>query len=426
MHMPSTAADLHSVADLMRNLSLLTDPQQAAHLYGTGLRRFNMVPNDRYLSISRRDLPSPQFRITRNSAWTEHPDPWREKHKLPLRSGGILGEIAYSNEPAIIRDLPARLRPDDPAYEELKGFELLVALPHFDMGQSINYGILLNREASKFPFDQIPVMLWQANLWGRATLNLVNTQKLREAYEAIDHELKLVGNIQRSLLPRDLPKMPGAEVAAYYQTSQRAGGDYYDFFPLPGNQWGILLADVSGHGTPAAVLMAITHAIAHTHPGHPMPPEQLLTFVNRQLAQLYTAGNGTFVTAVYGIFDPATRRLSYASAGHPAPRLLRDQRMTCIETDAAFPLGVHGEERFESCTIQLQHDDHILFYTDGITDTFAPDGEGFGTDRLDAACIARPCASPRELVSHIIDELRQFSNDGPVTDDRTLLALRMT
>ena len=219
--------------------------------------------------------------------------------------------------------------------------------------------------------------------------------------------------------------MPGAEVAAHYQTSQRAGGDYYDFFPLPDNQWGILLADVSGHGTPAAVLMAITHAIAHTHPGHPMPPEQLLMFVNKQLANLYTASNGNFVTALYAIFDPASRQLTYASAGHPAPRLLRHQKMECIQTDPAFPLGVHADEIFESCTLQLQPNDHILFYTDGITDTFSPDGEIFGTDRLDTACINRHCSSPKDLISHILEELRTFSADGPVTDDRTLLALRM-
>jgi sigma-B regulation protein RsbU (phosphoserine phosphatase) len=99
--------------------------------------------------------------------------------------------------------------------------------------------------------------------------------------------------------------------------------------------------------------------------------------------------------------------------------------MQCIQTDPAFPLGVHGEEIFESCTLQLQPDDHILFYTDGITDTFDPDGDTFGTDRLDTACINRHCSSPKDLIAHILEELRQFSNDGPVTDDRTLLALRL-
>ncbi len=103
-----------------------------------------------------------------------------------------------------------------------------------------------------------------SNLFGRATYQLVLMQRLQEAYEAADYEMKVVADIQRSLLPKKPPKIPTLSVAAYYHTSNRAGGDYYDFFPLPDGQWGILIADVSGHGTPAAVLMAVMHSLA-TH-----------------------------------------------------------------------------------------------------------------------------------------------------------------
>ena len=95
---------------------------------------------------------------------------------------------------------------------------------------------------------------------------------MKHAYEIVEHELKVVADIQRSLLPQVLPAIPGLELGAYYQTSQWAGGDYYDFFPLPDGRWGILIADVSGHGTPAAVMMAITHSLAHGLPGQPDPP----------------------------------------------------------------------------------------------------------------------------------------------------------
>src|SRR6478736_7980403 len=120
MHLPAKHVDLHAVVELMRKLSTLTDPQEAAILYGSGLRRFKLVPNDRYLSLSRRGLKYPQFRVTRNSDWKEHPDPWHDKHKLPLLSGGVLAEVVYSNEPAIIKDLPAQLAKGDPAYELLQ------------------------------------------------------------------------------------------------------------------------------------------------------------------------------------------------------------------------------------------------------------------------------------------------------------------
>ena len=122
----------------------------------------------------------------------------------------------------------------------------------------------------------IPILHWQAGLFGRGTQNLVLRNQLAAALAALDRELQTVGEIQRSLLPRELPSIPGFELAAFYQTSARAGGDYYDFFPLDGTTggcgWGLFIADVSGHGTPAAVLMAITHAIAHAQPGTHTPP----------------------------------------------------------------------------------------------------------------------------------------------------------
>src|SRR4030095_14229869 len=169
----------------------------------------------------------------------------------------------------------------------------------------------------------IPMLHWQGGLFGRGTQNLVLRNDLTKALGALDRELQAVGEIQRSLLPQDLPQIPGYEIATYYQTSRRAGGDYYDFFPLPGGWWGVFIADVSGHGAGAAVLMAITHSIVHSYPGPPAPAATMLEFVNRKLADRYTGELGSFVTAFYGIYDPAQRRLSYSSAGHPPPRLKR-------------------------------------------------------------------------------------------------------
>src|SRR5207244_5583976 len=124
--------------------------------------------------------------------------------------------------------------------------------------------------------------------------------QLAKALSDLDGELQVVGEIQRSLLPRELPKIEGIELAAHYLTSARAGGDYYDFFPLADGAWGLFIADVSGHGTPAAVLMAITHAIAHAQPGKHTPPGALLQYLNNQLARAYTR-DGTFVTAFYAM-----------------------------------------------------------------------------------------------------------------------------
>src|SRR5205085_4508371 len=159
----------------------------------------------------------------------------------------------------------------------------------FDQGQGLNMVVLLRREPAGFDREQFPEVVWMSNLFGRATHSLVLSEEVKAAYEAVDYEMKVVADIQRSLLPARLPTIPNMGLAAHYQTSQRAGGDYYDVFQLPGGLWGLLIADVSGHGTPAAVLMAVTHCLVHTYCGPPMTPAELLGYVNRHLCARYTA-----------------------------------------------------------------------------------------------------------------------------------------
>jgi sigma-B regulation protein RsbU (phosphoserine phosphatase) len=261
------------IVETMREMSGQTDPQAMVRVFGKRSRA--LLPIDRSVSLSRRSLEPPKYRITRSSTWKDEINPWKEKDRLPILDGGLLGELIYGDEPRIIDDLivPA----DDPGAEFLAGQRSLMAIPTFDQGVAMNMVVLMREGPAAFSYEQFPEWVWFSNLFGRATHNLVLSEQLREAYNAVDQELKVVGDIQRSLLPTELPRIPTMDVAAYYQTSRRAGGDYYDFFPLPGGKWGIFLADVSGHGTPAAVLMAITHSIAHTHPGPPAPPAEILT-----------------------------------------------------------------------------------------------------------------------------------------------------
>ncbi len=315
----------------MREMSLQEDPQAMVRAYGSRIRK--LMPAGRWLSVSRRGLEWPRYRITRSSTWTEEIDPWKQSERLPMLEGGLLGALLYSGEPRLIDDIEPMLADDDPAFDYLDGFRSLMTMPHYDHGVATNMVILLEREPAAFDPETFPERVWVSSLFGRATHNLVLRDELKRAYEMLEREMRVVADIQRSLLPSELPAIPRLELGAHYQTSRWAGGDYYDFFPLPDGRWGILIADVSGHGTPAAVIMAITHTLAHGVPGHPEPPCLLLGHVNRQLCQRYTAGNEGFVTAFYGIFDPATLTLSYACAGHNPPRLRRCGQQTVGSLD---------------------------------------------------------------------------------------------
>src|SRR5205085_5638146 len=131
---------------------------------------------------------------------------------------------------------------------------------------------------------------------------------------------------------------------------------------------------VSGHGTPAAVLMAVTHCIAHTNPGSTQPPARVLHYLNHHLATLYTSQNENFVTAFYGIYDPADRTLTYACAGHNPPRLKRcqDGSLLALNNADGFPLGITADGAYDERVQQLQPGDQLVFYTDGITDAANP------------------------------------------------------
>src|SRR2546430_3657618 len=410
----------------MKAISDVTDPETFVNVYYDNIG--SLIPGNDYVSVSRRNVPPPFYLITRSSRFKEHFNPWTQRDRLPRLSGGLLGEIAYANEPVIIDDVPERLKADDPAHFYLEGFQSLVAMPHYEVNQGINVTCMLSPPGREMDKTVIPMLHWQSGLFGRGTTNLVLRNQLGDALKALDRELQVVGEIQRSLLPPQLPKIPGFDIASYYQTSARAGGDYYDFFPLGDNSCGLFIADVSGHGTPAAVFMAITHAIAHTQPGTHTPPAKLLEYLNHHLARTYTR-DGSFVTAFYAVLDPTTRTLTYSRAGHNPPRLLRAGQIISLEESGALPLGIIDEQPYAESTIPLQKEDMLLLYTDGITEASPPTKLNqsrrlFGTSRLDQALLDSPSATPDQIVNAIRAAVAAFTENAPPGDDQTLLALR--
>lgn len=417
--------ELEIIDRTMKAISSVTDPEELVRVYWTGIGE--LLPIEDYLAVSRRNVEPPFYLITRSSRFTEHHNPWTQRDRLPRMSGGIVGEIAYGNRPVIIEDLPDRLASDDPARFYLDGFQSLVALPQYDCGEALNVTMMLLPPGHEIDRTMIPMLHWQTGLFGRGTQNLVLRNTLADALGALDRELQVVGDIQRSLLPAQLPTIPGFDLAAHYLTSARAGGDYYDFFPLAGDAWGLFIADVSGHGTPAAVLMAITHALAHSQPGTHTPPGMLLDYLNDQLARSYTQ-NGAFVTAFYAVLDPSTRRLTYTTAGHNPPRLVRGNRVLSLDANGALPLGICDGQAYLHTTLTLQKGDLLVLYTDGITEASpplrGPVRQLFGIERLDKVLLDCGASSADMCIARIRSEVAAFCENAPPTDDQTLIAIR--
>lgn len=415
---------LNAVVQTMREMSRQTDPQEMVRSYARRMQQ--LIPVDLRISLSRRGLKHPEVRVTRFNQWEmeNHPwkemNPWKDSAQLPVLSGGLLSELIYDDVPRIIPDLT--LSPDDPAVPFLGGQRSLMVLPLYDQGEALNMVILGRTEPNAFSFDELPERVWMSNLFGRAAHNLVLIEERDEAHRRIDRELQAVADIQRSLLPQEMPEIPTLKMAAHYQTSRRAGGDYYDVFRLPNNHWGLLIADVSGHGTPAAVVMAVTHCIAHIYPGEPTPPSQLLRFLNHHLTQNYTTNTGHFVTAFYGIYDATSRKLTYSCAGHNPPRLLRCGTAAVQPLNDATmpPLGFMHNINFFDQTLVLESGDRVVLYTDGIVEAQCPAGELFGTGRLDDS-LCQCAGNAGQSIQRVLAELETFTDGHPPADDRTIL-----
>jgi phosphoserine phosphatase RsbU/P len=244
---------------------------------------------------------------------------------------------------------------------------------------------------------------------------------LRQSRDRLDKELASAARMQRLLLPMHAPAHPSVRFGTYYQTSRHAGGDYYDLLALGGDRFGILVVDVSGHGAPAAIVMAMIRAVVHTYPGVADDPPALLHYINRHFQFLWDTP--MYATALYAVLDVTRRILRVSSAGHPLPLLRRGAETASLTGDTS--MCVLWNELGEVPCIEhaLAPEDVLVFYTDGITDRQAAGGAMFDLDRLCEALARTPARLPADIVNAIVGELDSFAGGEEPDDDQTLLVI---
>lgn len=244
---------------------------------------------------------------------------------------------------------------------------------------------------------------------------------LRQSRDRLDKELAGAARMQRLLLPIEVPAHPHVQFGTYYQTSRHAGGDYYDLLPLGDDRFGILVVDVSGHGAPAAIVMAMIRAVVHAYPGRADDPPALLHYINRHFAFLWDTP--MYATALYAVLDARRRTLRLSSAGHPMPLLRRDAGTRTLPGDNAMCV-LWNELGDVPCTEHaLEAGDVIAFFTDGITDRQAAGGAMFDLDRLCHALDRAGSGPPAGIVAAVIAELDAFAGGQEPDDDQTLLVI---
>jgi sigma-B regulation protein RsbU (phosphoserine phosphatase) len=408
---------LRLMDDLVMEMSAQDDAERLVRVFAR--QGAFLVRRDGFLSISRRDLAAPYYRLTRSWRWRESANPYTEAHRLPLFDRGLLGELLYVGKPALLNRL--EVEADDPAREHLEGMRSLACVPSYDHGRPLNMVVMLSREPDAFTATDLENLLLHANLLGRAVNNLLLAQQLDEAYRKLDDEMRQAGRVQRELLPAELPALDGLELGASYVTCSRAGGDYYHVLPLPDGRCGLFLADVSGHGVGAAVGTAMLHTLLHSRPDPGAPPSRVLAHLNHHLRAV--APEGMFATAFYGIYESESRRLTYSLAGHPLP-LLRRRNLDVreLERTEGLPLGAMSRDAWTEKEVRLLPGDGLVLFTDGIVEGMNAAGEMFGPGRLADAVRLGPRRA-RRLVQHVERHYLNFRGDAPDMDDRTLLAV---
>ena len=243
--------------------------------------------------------------------------------------------------------------------------------------------------------------------------NAQRVQLERAERAVLDREADEARTIQQALLPKSSPYIPGFVISGRSVPARAVGGDWYDFIPFPDGRWGLVLADVSGKGTAAALLMSATRGMFRSLAEACCSPGEVLTKLNQLLVDDFPAGK--FVTMVYAVLDPATRTVVFANAGHLLPLFIDDQGEHFIDVERGLPLGLACGDYSET-TISLSPGSRLIFYSDGITEAEDANEEPYGLCRL-AEHVIRPEAS---AVS-IVDEVRSYANGSGVRDDASVV-----
>ena len=240
---------------------------------------------------------------------------------------------------------------------------------------------------------------------------------------ALERELEMSQVVQRALLPQRVPAIDGIETAAFSRPASIVSGDYFDFVRFRDGSHGFIVADVSGHGVSAGMLMTSLQTAFQTLAPETSSPTDVLERLNR--LYLHNINFTTFVTIFFGQYHPATRMFTYANAGHNSGFLYRPSKMEEIWLHPTGPaIGLTEGRTAGAEQLPLHPGDHLVLYTDGVTEAASPQGEPFGEDRLAEAVRRSSGSSPEVMLQAILSSLTDFAKVPELADDATLVILK--
>jgi len=322
-----------------------------------------------------------------------------------------------------------RLDLDSPALRALKAAGVRVSVPLVTQGELIGVLNLGNRMSEQEYSSDDRRLLNNLATQAAPALRVAQLARQQQAEarqrERLEQELRVARIIQQTLLPKNLPAIPGWQVAAHWQPARAVSGDFYDFIDFPDGRLGLVTGDVTDKGVPAALVMATTRSILRSAAERSSSAGQILAYANDLLVS--DIPPNMFVTCMYMILDPASHKLTIANAGHNLPIHRRDEVVRDLHV-TGMPLGLMPGMDYEEIEVTLDHGDNILVYSDGLVEAHNPIKEMFGFPRLREllACSmdGEDCPAGEAMIPFLINELNEFTGpDWEQEDDVTFLIL---
>lgn len=341
-----------------------------------------------------------------------------ELYDLHLKLGeGFLGSVALSGAPIISNDVR-----NDPVYVNARDrTRSEMVAPIISNDEVIGCFDLESDNLNAYSNDDLEVLMLLASQVAIIIEKVMLHEQLIEK-KRLQGQLEVARQVQLALLPADDPALPGYDISAYNFPTEEVSGDYYDWVRLYDDQIGIVIADVSGKGVPAAILMAFLRASlrAASHIGY--ATHISMAKVNYLLWE--SIERNQFVTAFYGILDASNKTLSYSNAGHNPPLLIKAGGETRFVDHGEQPLGMFRETRYHEYHLILEPGDVLVLYTDGATEAESPSGEEFGRDRL-AEAVKQSIDKPaREMVASIQMAVLEWTASVGANDDVTFFVIK--
>ena len=349
---------------------------------------------------------------------SEHGYPEGSESAFDLQIGqGIVGWVAKSGQPVIVPDVRR-----DPRYVAARlGTRSEIAAPLMVEGRVAGVFNLESDHEDLYHEGHLELLLAFA---AQAALAVERARTARERVEQrrLERDLAIARDIQRSFLPSAAPRVPGFEIAGTSISHDKVGGDYYDFIAVSDTRLGLAIADVSGKGIPAALIMAGFRMSLLAEIRNEFAIRAVMRKVNQLLHE--STERDRFVTAFYGVLDWRNSMIIFSNAGHNPPMVLRADGTGEELSEGGVALGVLEDATYEERPVALHAGDVVVMYTDGISEAEDEHGEQFGPERIEKVVRANAGHTARELTQDIVAAVLDWAGEKGPVDDLTLIVLR--